>query len=228
MASSQSYSPLVVATRGAYTQPYTFDSLLYRKTTHYLYEPNWHSFLACATSRHQIYPPPLVLPLITISNEECHPNRDISTTQPTITTIHNQANIYQDNGKYLLTIPITRLQWLWQQYHSVQQHPQFLEPPLQPFETEVMWLYQRYNYRVSRKNPTDTLHYTFPIPLQFFLHTTFNITHSYFSSPITCSTTLTKFFSPVPRDIVFGSLGNAFQHKWMGSGYTHSNHPKDF
>jgi hypothetical protein len=172
--------------------------------------------------------PPLALPLIHISTEECHPSRDINTTQPTIILTHNQAHIYQDNGKYLLTIPITRLQWLWIQYHFAQQQPQFLEPPLQSFEMEVMWLYQRYNYKVSWKNPTATFHYNLPILLQFFFHTTFNITHSYFSSPITCSTTLTKFFSTFPRDIVFGSLGNAFHHKWTGSGYAHPNTPIDF
>jgi hypothetical protein len=171
-------------------------------------------------------PPPLALPLIHISNEECHPSRDISTTQSTISITHNQAHIYQNNGKYLLTIPITRLQWLWTQFHFAQQQPQFLEPPLQPFEIEVIWLYQRYNYKVSQKNPTAILHYILPIPLQKFLHTTFNTTHSYFS--FICSTTLTKFFFPFPRDVVFGSLGNAFHHKWMGSGYVHPNNPIDF
>jgi hypothetical protein len=85
--------------------------------------------------------PPLALPLIHISNEECHPSRDINTTQPTITITHNQAYLYQDNGKYLLTIPTTRLKWLWTQYHFAQQQPQFLEPPLQPFEMEVIWFY---------------------------------------------------------------------------------------
>jgi hypothetical protein len=91
-----------------------------------------------------------------------------------------------------------------------------------------MWLYQRYNYRVSRNNPTDTLHYILPIPLQNILHNIFNITHSYFSSPLICSTTLTKFFSPFHRDIVFGLLGNAFQYKWLGSGYAHPGNPNDF
>jgi hypothetical protein len=117
---------------------------------------------------------------------------------------------------------------LWNPYHSAQQQLQFLEPPLQSFEMEVMWFYQRYNYKVFHKNPTATLHYTLPIPLQIFLHTTFTTTHSYFSSLITCSTNLTKFFSPFPRDTVFGSLSNAFQHKWMGSGYAHPSNPTDF
>jgi hypothetical protein len=31
-----------------------------------------------------------------------------------------------------------------------------------------------------------------------------------------------------PGDKVFGSLGNAFQHKWMGSGYAHLSNPTDF
>jgi hypothetical protein len=50
---------------------------------------------------------------------------------------------------------------------------------------------------------------------------TFNISQSYFSSPVTCSTHLTQFYSPFARDKVFGSLGTAFQYKWQGIGYAH-------
>ena len=49
----------------------------------------------------------------------------------------------------------------------------------------------------------------------------FQITHSYFSSPVTCPTTLKQFHSPFPRDVVFGSVGKTFQHKWHGNGYAH-------
>ena len=51
--------------------------------------------------------------------------------------------------------------------------------------------------------------------------TTFNISQSYFSSPITCSTTITQFYSPHTRDTVFGSLASAFQYKWRGIRYAH-------
>ena len=50
---------------------------------------------------------------------------------------------------------------------------------------------------------------------------TFNITHSYFSSPITRPTLITQFHSTFNRDKIFGSLGTAFQHKWTGTGYAH-------
>ena len=40
-------------------------------------------------------------------------------------------------------------------------------------------------------------------------------------SPVTCSTTLKQFHSPFPRDVIFGSVGKAFQHKWHGNGYAH-------
>jgi hypothetical protein len=57
------------------------------------------------------------------------------------------------------------------------------------------------------------------------LITTFNITHSYFSSSITCSTLLKQFYSPFPRDCIFGSIGNAFSHKWTGCGFAHPPSP---
>jgi hypothetical protein len=54
-----------------------------------------------------------------------------------------------------------------------------------------------------------------------FLITSFNINHSYFSSPVTCPTQITQFYSPFSRDKIFGSLGKAFDHKWKGIGYAH-------
>jgi hypothetical protein len=42
----------------------------------------------------------------------------------------------------------------------------------------------------------------------------FQITHSYFSSPITCHTNLKQFSSPHQRDQIFGSMGQAFDYKW--------------
>ena len=57
--------------------------------------------------------------------------------------------------------------------------------------------------------------------------TSFNITHSYFSSPVTCSTKSTKFYSPFPRDKIFGSLGKAFTYKWQGNGFAHPHTEKD-
>lgn len=56
--------------------------------------------------------PSLSLPLIHISTNECNPKLDIITNQPTIKTIHNQVHIYQEDGKYLITLPITTLKWL--------------------------------------------------------------------------------------------------------------------
>ena len=53
------------------------------------------------------------------------------------------------------------------------------------------------------------------------LITTFNLTHTYFSSPLTCTTLLKQFYFPFPRDCIFGSLGTAFSHKWNGQGFAH-------
>jgi hypothetical protein len=53
------------------------------------------------------------------------------------------------------------------------------------------------------------------------LITTFNISHSYFFSPVTCSTHISKYYSPLARDKVFGALRTAFQYKWEDIGYAH-------
>ena len=69
----------------------------------------------------------------------------------------------------------------------------------------------------KKHNPNynhQTLH---PSTLQTLI-TTYNITHSYYSSPLTCPTTLTQYNSPHNRDIKFGSTGLAHSSKWRGNG----------
>ena len=58
--------------------------------------------------------------------------------------------------------------------------PHGLEPPTQPFEIEMVWLYQRYKYRIPKNNPLKLAQYTIPTPILNFLTTSFNISHSYF------------------------------------------------
>ena len=99
--------------------------------------------------------------------------------------------------------------------------PHDLIPPTQTFEIEITWLYQRYKHRIPKNDPLKNSHHALPKALLDYITTSFNITHSYFSSPVTCSTHLTKFFSPFPRDKFFGSLGTAFSHRWQGIGYAH-------
>jgi hypothetical protein len=60
---------------------------------------------------------------------------------------------------------------------------------LQTFETEIIWLLYRY---IRPKNTQYSLH----IPMLDHLITTFNITHTYFSSPLTCSTLLKTILLP--------------------------------
>jgi ribonuclease HI len=136
------------------------------------------------------------------------------TTGHTIQVLHNSAFLYDSNGQHLHTIPITRLKWLWDQYNHSLPHLPTLEPPLQSFKTEIIWLIYRYNY-------PKNIQYALPNNILDHLTTTFNITHSYFSSPITCSTLLKQFYSPFPRDCIFGSSGNALSHKWNGCGFAH-------
>jgi hypothetical protein len=162
----------------------------------------------------RVITPPLHLPLVNISITECNPEYDIITTGHTIQVLHNSAFLYDHNGRHLHTIPITRLKWLWNQYNHSLPHLPTLEPPLQSFETEIIWLIYRYKY------PNNT-QYALPNNILDHLTTSLNITHSYFSSPITCSTLLQQFYSPFPRDCIFGSRGNAFSHKWNGCGFAH-------
>ena len=91
----------------------------------------------------------------------------------------------------------------------------------------MVWLYQRYKYRIPKNNPLKLAQYTIPTPLLNFLTTSFNINHSYFSSLVTCPTQLNQFHSPFSRDKIFGSLEKAFDHKWQGIGYAHPNNATD-
>jgi hypothetical protein len=74
-----------------------------------------------------------------------------------------------------------------------------------------------------KKNTIRTPHHTIPSTILDTLITTFNITHSYFSSPITCSIKTTQFYSTYARDKIFGSLGTSFQYKSKDIGYAHPN-----
>ena len=166
-------------------------------------------------------PPPQTIPLCHIRINDCNPEDDITCTQYTIQIQFDTAHIDDNLGRHLITIPKTRLKWLWDQYHSVLDKPHNLEPPTQSFETEVAWLYQRYKYKTPKNDPLKFSQYTLPNAILENFISTFQITHSYFSSPVTCSTTLKQYHSPFPRDVIFGSVGKAFQHKWHGNGYAH-------
>jgi hypothetical protein len=132
----------------------------------------------------------------------------------TIQVLYNSAYLYDHDNRQLHTIPLQRLKWLWTQYHHSLTNLTLLEPLLQPFETKIIWLLHRY------KNLQKT-QYSLPTNILDHLITTFNITHTYFSSPLTCPTLLQHFYSPFPRDCIFGSLGTAFSHKWSGHGLAH-------
>jgi hypothetical protein len=96
---------------------------------------------------------PLNLLLIQINLNECNPETDINTTQPTIQIIQNKAQLFIDTGNLLLTIAKTRLEWLWKQYNINSNIQHQLDPPRQSFETEIIWLYKRYKYRIPNIDP---------------------------------------------------------------------------
>ena len=172
-------------------------------------------------------PPPLIIPLVHILINECNPEKDIKVNTCTIQIQNDTAHIYKEIGKHLITIPIDRLKWLWKQYIQSQNRPNGLIPPTQLFETEIVWLYQRYKYRTPKNDPLKYSHHSIPKILFDHITTNFNIIHSYFSSLVTCSTLIQEFYSPFPRDKIFGSFGHAFFYKWKGIGYAHPHNEKE-
>jgi hypothetical protein len=169
----------------------------------------------------------LNLPLTQINLHECNPDKDIITTQPTIQVIQDKAHIFTDNGNLLITIPKKRLEWLWKQYNNNLDTQHQLDPPTQPFTTEIIWLYERYKYRIPKTNPLKKSQYTLLLEIFDLLIETFKITTSYFSSPVTCSTQIDTFYSPFQRDSIFGSKGSAYTHKWKKIGYAHPHNTKN-
>jgi hypothetical protein len=164
---------------------------------------------------------PLQLPLVQINLNECNPDTNINILEPTIQIIQDEALIFTNKGNHLITISKNRLDWLWKQYTTNSNIHQQLDPPCQPFVTEVIWLYERYKYWIPKIDPLKKSHYTIPIEIVDQIITLFNIKISYFSSPVTCSTLINTCYSPFQRDSIFGSRGTAFKHKWFGNGYAH-------
>jgi hypothetical protein len=193
---------------------------LTKKNNHYsnIIEKNFHQPQSKDT---RYVHKPLNLPLIQINLHECNPDKDIKTTQPTIQIICDEAHIFTDIGNLLITFPKTRLEWLWKQYSTNLEIQHQLDPPRQPFTTEIIWLYKRYKYRFPKTNPLKRSQYTLPLEILDLLIETFKITTSYFSSPVTCSTKINTFYSPFQRDSIFGSQGLAYSHKWQNIGYAH-------
>jgi hypothetical protein len=116
---------------------------------------------------------PLYLPLIQINLNECNPDKNIKTTQPIIQVINDEAYIFTELGNLLITIPKTRLEWLWKQYNTNLDTQHQLDPPRQSFTTEIIWLYERYKYRIPKTNPLKKSQYTLPLEILDLLIETF-------------------------------------------------------
>jgi hypothetical protein len=156
-----------------------------------------------------------------------NPDKDINTTQPTIQIIGDEAYLFTDTGKLLITISKTRLEWLWKQYNTNLSTQHQLDPPRQPFTIEIIWLYERYKYRIPKTKPLKKSQYTLPLEILDLIIETFKITTSYFSSLVTCSTKINNFYSPFQRDSIFGSKGLAYSHKWQNIGYAHPHNTEN-
>ena len=186
----------------------------YTKKQHIFYTNIINANFSLAQNRDTGYIPlQLTIPLAHISTNECNPKRDIKVDIHTIQIVNEVAHIYEETGKYLISIPMDRLKWLWKQYTTSLNRPHGLILQTQPFETEIVWLYQRYKYRIPKNDPLKYSHHSMPKILLDHNTTSFDITYSYFSSPITCSTLIKDFHSPFSRDKIFGSIGHAFSYK---------------
>jgi hypothetical protein len=93
--------------------------------------------------------------------------------------------------------------------------------------TEIIWLYERYKYRILKTDPLKRAYYTLPTKILDQIIILFNIKTSYFSSPVTCSTLVNTCYSPFPRDSIFGSRGTVFKHKWLDNGYAHPHNKEN-
>lgn len=98
-------------------------------------------------------PPPQNIHLYHIHINECNPKDDITYTQNIIQTQHNTAHIYDNTRRHMATISKLRLKWLWNQYHLVWNRPYKFEPPTQPFETKIIWLYKKYKFKTPKNDP---------------------------------------------------------------------------
>ena len=185
------------------------------------------NFLLAQNKDTRYIPSQLTILLAHISTNECNLERNIKVDIYTIQIENEVAHIYEEKGKYLITIPIDRLKWLWKQYTQSLNRPHGLIPLTQPFETEIVWLYQRYKYRIPKNDPLKYSHYSMPKILLDYITTSFDITHSYFSSPISCSTLIKDFHSPFSRDKIFGSIGHAFSYILKGIGYAHPHNEEE-
>jgi hypothetical protein len=94
---------------------------------------------------------PLQLPLVQINLNECNPDTDKNLLKPTIQIIHDKALIFTNKRNHLITISKNRLEWLWKQYTTNSNAHHHLDPPCQSFEIEVIWLFERYKYRIPKQ-----------------------------------------------------------------------------
>jgi hypothetical protein len=170
---------------------------------------------------------PLQLTLVQINLNEYNPDTDINALVPTIQIAQDKALIFTNNGNHLITIPKNRLEWLWKQYTTYSNTHHHLDPPCQPFETEVIWLYEKYKYRIPKTDPLKKSQYTIPTEILELIITLFNIKSSYFSSLITCSTLVNNYYSPFQRNSILGSKGTVFKHKWLDNGYAHPHNKEN-
>ena len=186
----------------------------YTKKQYIFYKKIKNSNFTLEQTRDTRYIPlPLTIPLAHILTNESNSKKDIriDTYAHTHANTHthtqnNVAHIYEETRNHLITIPIGRLKWLWKQYTQLQNRPHRSIPPTQPFETKIVWLYQRYKYRIPKNDPLKYSNYSIPKIILDDITTSINITHLYFSLPIPCSILIKESYLPFSRDKIFGDI----------------------
>lgn len=106
----------------------------------------------------------------------------------------------------------------------------FVQPPPQNFATKILWLIHRYiidkpKKKRKKSNPSNN-HQTFHTSTLNKLIKAYQITQSYYSSSLTCPTTLTQYNLPHNPYMIFGTSGLTKSSKWMGVGVAHPPYHK--
>ena len=144
------------------TQPHTPRKILHFKTTRPLLTANHHTLLSRNKQKPEIYPPTHNNTAHTHIHTRMQSIRYIAIYTETIQIKKTKTHLYENTGRHLITIPTTRLEWLWKQYNKNKYNTHGLVPQPQSFEKKIIWLYQRYKHKPSMKNPFKTTQHTLP------------------------------------------------------------------
>jgi hypothetical protein len=156
---------------------------------------------------------------VIIDMQEINPDKDLEPnfTQTSFIAEDENTNmntIHTKEGRHITNM---RKEVTKQLYNKFLQHT--MEHPnntKETFEQELIRLVEKYKAPIKQTNlynnkwvPTHTL--------KTALAKTFNITHEIFTNPMERSPDIPNYCSPFPKDKIFGSLGDPYEHSWNGT-----------